>query len=209
MINNEFFIDCDSWNGELYLKVTFPINIEKVDELLSEERGWRSSGHPELPFCIESSNVKDKKRFLKTSKAKDSIRINPSFANKGTVTEQQCISWFTKGEKQTRYLKINTNNGLFGNWDEKRKMMSDIKKTKDCTKLIERLLMKGLNISDLSMTGPKFTISENKSIVKFKIEKISIEDLVEKCDKNDSKIKMISKFILGRSYQYRFLDYDI
>lgn len=58
------------------------------------------------------------------------------------------------------------------------------------------------------MTGPKFKIPE-KAAIKFKIDgDINMEDLIKRCDRNDSKVKLISKFIVDGHYQFRFLDYD-
>lgn len=207
MISNEFYFTPYGWLGELCMKIKFAINAEKIDEILSDDPHWRCS-HPEIPFVIESSNVQHKARFIKNSTAKHSFKINPCFANKGTITEQQCIDWFTKGEKMERYIAINLDY-LFCNYTERRQIANDIAKSKDPTKLIERIKTKGLDISKFAMTGPKIKMPESKYI-KFMVDgDITIEDLIEKCKKNDDKVKLLSKFIINDgSYQFRFLEYD-
>ncbi len=69
-------------------------------------------------------------------------------------------------------------------------------------------MAKGINLGNLLMTGPKFVIPEKK-FIKFTVDSVSAEDLVNKYSKNNDKIKMISKFILGGAYQLRFLDYEL
>lgn len=205
MINNDFYFVYSSWGGELYMKVKFPVNAEKINEILSYD-DWRGS-HPEIPFAIQSSNVKDTKRFLRTSKAKHSISLSRSFRSKGTITEKQCIDWFTRGEKQERYIILSTSR-FFPDYSERRLILDELKKTKDPIKLVERIKTKGLDFSELIMTGPKFKIPE-KAAIKFKIDgDINMEDLIKRCDRNDSKVKLISKFIVDGHYQFRFLDYD-